>query len=202
MKTGLVSIITPCYNASPFILQTIVSVQQQTYTNWELIIVDDNSQDHSVAIIRKAQKKDSGIHLICLSENKGAGICRNEGIKKATGEFIAFLDADDLWKPEKLARQLQFMKKKNCAVSFTSYEQVDEVGNPLNKLIVAKPEVTIKNMLLRNYIGNLTGMYHVEKLGKIYMPDWRKRQDWALWFFLYKKQESPVVCKKIWRFTV
>lgn len=190
MKEGLVSIIMPCFNASSFIQETIQTVQLQTYTHWELIIIDDYSTDDSIILIEEQQQKDSRIQLITLPENKGTGVSRNLGIEKARGEFIAFLDADDVWKPKKLEKQLQFMKEKSAAVSFTSYEQIDEVGNTLQKVILAKEKVTAHDMLIRNYIGNLTGIYNAKTLGKIYMPEWRKRQDWALWLFCIQKAKA------------
>lgn len=111
----------------------------------------------------------------------------NTAIENATGNYIAFLDADDLWKPEKLTKQIAFMQEKNIAVSFTSYELMDEQGKSLGKMIKALPKVNFSKMLKSNYVGNLTGIYNAEQLGKVYMPNIRKRQDWALWLTLIKK---------------
>ena len=178
---SLVSIITPTYNSEKFIEQTIQSVQAQHYTNWEMIIVDDASVDHTIKIVETIQKEDSRIKIIRLNENSGAGIARNKGIEKAQGDFIAFLDADDLWKPEKLLKQLNFMISNDILVSYCSYELVDEKGKLLNVTINVLPEIDTSKILKSNYIGNLTGVYNAKKLGKIYMPVIRKRQDWGLW---------------------
>ena len=118
---SLVSIVTPCYNAEKFIAETIKSVQEQTYAYWEMIIVDDNSIDDSVSIIKKIQKNDDRIKLIELKENKGPAIARNRAIKEAQGNYIAFLDSDDTWLFDKLKKQLEFMKNHHVALTFTSY---------------------------------------------------------------------------------
>ncbi|WP_313791227.1 glycosyltransferase [Lacinutrix neustonica] len=109
----------------------------------------------------------------------------------AKGHFIAFLDADDLWKPRKLEKQLAFMENENCMVCFSSYEQIDETGNPLNRLIKALPVLTYKKYLRSNYIGNLTGIYNAKRLGKITSPNLRKRQDWLLWLAAISKSGEP-----------
>ncbi|MFK7747148.1 MAG: glycosyltransferase family 2 protein [Kordia sp.] len=187
MHQPLVSVITPTYNTEAFISETIASVRAQTYTNWELVIVDDASSDTTVAILQKYAALDDRIKIHVLETNSGAAIARNTAIENATGTYIAFLDADDLWKPEKLTKQIAFMQKKDIAVSFTSYELMDEQGKSLGKMIKALPKVDFSKMLKSNYIGNLTGIYNAEKLGKVYMPNIRKRQDWALWLALLKK---------------
>lgn len=187
MREPLVSVITPTYNSEFFISETIDSVRSQTYTNWELIIVDDASSDKTVEILKKYAASDERIKYHVLETNSGAAIARNTAIEKASGSFIAFLDADDLWKPEKLTKQLSFMQAKDIAVSFSSYELMDEKGISLGKMVKALPKVNYAKMLKSNYVGNLTGIYNAEKLGKVYMPNIRKRQDWALWLTLIKK---------------
>lgn len=178
----LVSIITPTFNSEKFIEAAIASLQAQTHTNWEMILVDDASTDGTVKIITSATKKDSRLKCVQLSNNHGAGVARNTGIELAKGTYIAFLDADDLWMPEKLEKQLAFMKAHKAAVSYTSYCLIDENGTPMHKKVVALPLLTPQKMLKANYIGNLTGMYNVQMLGKVFMPTLRKRQDWALWY--------------------
>ena len=187
MQQPLVSVITPTYNSEVFISETIESVRSQTYTNWELILVDDASSDTTVEILKKYATLDQRITFFLLEKNSGAAIARNMAIEKASGSFIAFLDADDLWKPEKLSTQISFMLKKDIAVSFSSYELMDEKGNSLGKMIKALPTVNYAKMLKSNYVGNLTGIYNADKLDKVYMPNIRKRQDWALWLKLIKK---------------
>ncbi len=187
MRQPLVSVITPTYNTEVFISDTIDSVRAQSYTNWELILVDDASSDRTVSILHEYAAIDDRIKVHVLETNAGAAIARNTAIEKASGSYIAFLDADDLWKPEKLAKQITFMQEKDIAVCFSSYELMNEEGISLEKMIKALPKVDYNKMLKSNYIGNLTGIYNAEKLGKVYMPNIRKRQDWALWLSLVKK---------------
>lgn len=189
----LVSIITPLYNAEAFISQTLSSVQNQTYTNWEHIIVDDASSDDGVKIVEDVVKSDDRIKLIKSPKNNGAAVCRNIATENATGDLIAFLDSDDLWHPEKLQKQLQFMLAENCTVSYTSYLHMDEDGNLLNKRIKALPSLSYKKQHSNNYIGNLSGMYSVIVLGKIIAPNIRKRQDWAVWLEAIKRSKKPAL---------
>ena len=125
---GLVSIITPSYNSSSFIAETIESILSQTYLNWELLITDDCSTDRSVEIIERYIQRDSRIKLFRLEKNCGAGVCRNRSISEAKGRFIAFCDSDDRWRPEKLEKQLAFMREKDCALSYTSYRLATRVA--------------------------------------------------------------------------
>ena len=187
MHFDLVSIITPSYNSAIFITETIQSVLKQTYTNWELIIVDDASKDNTCAIVNEFIKKDVRIHFIKLGQNSGAGVARNKAIEHAKGTYITFLDADDLWKPHKLETQLKFMEKHKLSFTFSSYEQINETGTPLLKKIEALTVLDYNKLLKSNYVGNLTGIYNAEILGKIYMPEIRKRQDWVLWMRVIEK---------------
>tara|TARA_R110001632_G_scaffold164240_3_gene282636 strand:+ start:114 stop:908 length:795 start_codon:yes stop_codon:yes gene_type:complete len=189
----LVSIITPLYNAQDFITQTIESIQAQTYQNWEQIIVDDLSTDGSVGLVKELAAKDGRIRLITLSRNCGAAEARNKATTLATGDYIAFLDADDCWHPEKLEKQISFMKANNCDVSFTSYVQIDESGKPIGKRIIALPKLSYSKQHLNNYIGNLTGIYKAAQIGKIIAPNIRKRQDWAVWLEAIKKSGKPAL---------
>ena len=189
----LVTIITPLYNAQDFITQTIESIQAQTYQNWEQIIVDDLSTDSSVAIVKELAAKDGRIQLLTLSQNCGAAEARNKATELASGDYIAFLDADDCWHPEKLQKQITFMKTHNCDVSFTSYVQMDEAGKPLGKRIKALPKLSYTKQHLNNYIGNLTGIYKAAEIGKIIAPSIRKRQDWAVWLEAIKKSGKPAL---------
>lgn len=184
---ALVSIVTPTFNSEEYIENTIQSVLDQTYKNWELLIVDDASTDATIKIINEIAKEETRIKLFQLEVNSGAGTARNKGIEKARGDFIAFLDADDLWKPEKLQKQLFFMNEHNALVCYSSYELIDEKGYPLNSIVNALPDLDRNKMLKANYIGNLTGIYNVKALGKIYMPVIRKRQDWGLWLKCIEK---------------
>ncbi len=189
----LVSIITPLYNAAPFIAKTIQSVIDQSYQNWELLIVDDASTDNGPTIVRDFFGNDTRIKFYPNSLNKGAAHCRNQATTEATGDYIAFLDADDLWHKNKLEKQLKFMQENDCDVSFASYLQIDEQGNSLNKRVEALQTLSYKKQHKNNYIGNLTGMYNAKTLGKIIAPNIRKRQDWAVWLEAIKISEKPAL---------
>ncbi len=183
----LVSIITPSYNSEKFISATIQSVQNQTHQNLEMIIVDDCSQDKTVEIIESFIKNDKRIQLHRLDKNYGAGIARNTAINSAKGDYIAFLDADDLWKPEKLAKQLAFMKTNSLPFTFSYYDWIDEAGNLLKKRIEAPANLTYKQLFYCNFVGNLTGIYDVNFFEKIPISAIRKRQDWIMWLTILKK---------------
>ena len=181
------------YNSENFISETIHSVLNQTFSDWELILIDDASTDSTLEIVTPLMEKQSNIKLFKNQTNQGAAISRNIGIAETKGKFIAFLDADDVWTPEKLERQITFMKAKNCDVSFSSYQLINEQGKPLNKTVKALPVLKYQKLLKSNYIGNLTGIYHAETLGKIATPNLRKRQDWLLWLSAIKTSGKPAL---------
>jgi glycosyltransferase involved in cell wall biosynthesis len=189
----LVSVITPVYNAASFIAQTITSIQKQSYQNWELIVVDDASTDQGPAIISRLAQQDARIQFHPLSENHGAAYCRNMATKFARGDYIAFCDADDLWFPQKLEKQVSFMETERCLVSFSSYLHIDEDGHSLQKRVRAMPYLTYRKQRRNNYIGNLTGMYNASAIGKIEAPNIRKRQDWAVWLEAIRRSGSPAL---------
>ena len=190
---ALVSIIMPTYNSQRFITHTIQSVLKQTHTNWELIIIDDASNDDTLSIVNNYASNNSNIKVFQNKMNQGAAVTRNKGIEEAQGDFIAFLDSDDLWKPHKLEQQLKFMLANNAKVSFSSYDIMDENGSLLRKTVKALPKITYKKLLKCNYIGNLTGIYNTKVLGKVYAPNLRKRQDWLLWLQAVKKSKMPAL---------
>lgn len=181
MSHKLVSIIMPSYNNGAFIAEAIKSVLAQTYPYWELLIVDDASNDGSLERAESFQGQDARIKVFVMGENQGADFCRNYATKKSSGDYIAFLDADDLWTPDKLERQLTFMKEHDLGVSFTSYKQIDLQGKDKGIEVQALPELSAAKQKTNNFIGNLTGIYAVDKVGRIMGPEMRKRQDWALW---------------------
>jgi glycosyltransferase involved in cell wall biosynthesis len=187
MTTPKVSIITANYNGEQFISETITSVLNQTYRDWELILIDDASSDSSVQIMESFVKDNERISLYRFTKNIGAAIARNKGIELAKGKYIAFLDGDDLWKPEKLSKQLRFMESFGHDFTFTSYDRIDESSKPLNKSLLAQPLLSYRDMLKENKIGCLTAIYNSESLGKIYMPEIRKRQDYGLWLRILKR---------------
>jgi teichuronic acid biosynthesis glycosyltransferase TuaG len=181
MAEPCVSVIMPAHNNAPYIGLAIESVLNQSHKNWELLIVDDASSDGTLEAAEAHQAEDSRIKVFVMAENQGAAFCRNFATKKSKGDYIAFLDADDLWFPEKLERQLSFMKARDLAVSYTAYEHIDLNGHKLGCTVRAKSELTQNEQKTNNFIGNLTGMYTVSKLGRLMAPEMRKRQDWALW---------------------
>ncbi|TRO67361.1 glycosyltransferase family 2 protein [Christiangramia sabulilitoris] len=187
---GLVSVIMPAYNSEAFIAESIQSVLDQTYSNWELLIIDDASTDSTPSIIQEFLGKDYRIRFLKNSTNRGTHHTRNKGIKAAQGDFIAFLDADDLWKPEKLKTQLNFLSEHDLNACYSSYELISENGERINKKVMALPVLSYAKLLKANYVGNLTGIYNSKMLGKIYSPQISKRQDWALWLEVIKKGGS------------
>lgn len=183
----MVTVIMPAYNSAAYIAHSIRSVQQQTYEQWELLIIDDASIDNTVGIIKNFMAQDSRIKLHTLPTNQGAGFARNIGIKAATGTYISFLDADDLWKPQKLEKQLKLMAEEHIDVCYSSYELINAEGVKKKQHIKALKRLTFKKLRKANYIGNLTGIYNAARLGKIYCPLVRKRQDWGLWLLAVQK---------------
>jgi glycosyltransferase involved in cell wall biosynthesis len=188
MKDKLVSIITPSYNSKKYISETINSIINQTYTNWEMIIVDDCSSDNSVELVQLFVEKDPRISLIKLTENSGVAIARNRAIEAAQGRYIAFLDSDDLWLPNKLEKQLSFMQKNNYPFSYTAYDKIDESGRVFDHIGVPD-SVCYSDLLKTCSIGCLTAMYDTEYFGNVDMPLIRKRQDLGLWLKLLKETD-------------
>lgn len=186
---GMVSIIMPSYNSSEYIARSIDSIINQSYTNWELLITDDCSTDNTCEIVERYVAIDSRIRLFVLDENKGAGVARNNSIKESKGQFISFCDSDDKWKPEKLEKQLNFMLEMQADICYSSYLTCDE-NDKETGIVIAPSKVFYKDMIVNDYIGFLTCIYNVSKIGKIYMPILRKRQDWA-WKILLM-QECPI----------
>ena len=187
MENPLVSIITPSFNSEKFIKETIQSVQNQTYQNWEMIIMDDASTDKTVAIAKQFADKDQRIKIYKLEKNSGTGIARNTALEKTSGQYISFLDADDLWKPEKLNKQINFLINNNLPFTFSFYDCIDEQGKSLSKRVEAPLNLSYRQLFFCNYIGNLTGIYDVNYFGKIRISSIRKRQDWMLWLTILKK---------------
>lgn len=185
----LISIITPTYNCERFIGETIESVLKQTYKNWEMIIVDDCSTDNTYEVVKKYADNDSRIKYYLLEENSGAAVARTKAMQLATGDYMAFLDSDDLWISNKLECQLKFMKENNYNFTCTEYEQIDENGKSLNKVIKVKNKTNYNGVLLSCPVGNSTVMYNVSKMGKFQVPNIRKRNDDALWLQMLKKEE-------------
>lgn len=189
MNEPLVSIITPVYNAERFLSDTIKSVQNQTYKNWEILLIDDCSKDNSAQIIKEFQKYDNRIKYIKLKKNSGASVSRNEGIRNAKGRFIAFVDSDDIWKPEKLEIQIKYMLKENLGFTFTSYRYMKENGELTNKIAKAPSKINYNGLLKNTIIGCSTVVIDREIVDYFEMPLVRMGQDTATWLQILRKEK-------------
>lgn len=185
--TELVSIITPTYNSEKYICETIRSVQAQTYKDWELILVDDGSSDGTCQILAEAALADPRIKFFRSRRNMGAAVSRNVAIQESSGRYVAFLDSDDLWRKEKLEQQLAFMAAKGAALTYTAYEKIDETGARQGRVVSVPSEIDYRGLLRASIIGCLTAVYDTEKLGKVYMPEIRRRQDYGLWLKILRQ---------------
>jgi len=183
----LVSIITPSYNSSAFIDACVNSVLLQSYTSWELLIVDDCSIDKSKVLLKSIANKDVRIKVTFLSKNIGAAEARNIAIQQAKGKYIAFLDSDDLWSHQKLEKQISFMRKNDLAFSFTSYKSISENGSDIINVIKAPSIMTYDDYLKNTIIGCLTVVIDREKVGDFKMPNIRSSHDMALWLLIMKR---------------
>ncbi|WP_244943914.1 glycosyltransferase family 2 protein [Siminovitchia fortis] len=183
----LVSIIMPAYNSGEFIGLAIESVIGQTYPNWELLVIDDCSTDNTEEIVRRYISQDSRVRYHKLDENSGAAVARNKAIDLAKGKYIAFLDSDDIWFPEKLFKQINFMEKNGYNFTCTSYTKIDEQGNYLNKTIKSNKRSDY-NSILKTCPGNSTVIYNAGVLGKFKIPNIKKRNDYVMWLQIIKKE--------------
>ena len=183
MVEGRVSIITPCYNGERFIAETIESVLGQTYANWEMLIVDDGSRDNTAQIAAEYAVKDPRIRLI-RQPNGGTANARNHAMRVAEGRYIALLDADDLWEPDFLERQLAFMEEKNAVCVCCSYRHINEASDEIQHPTIAMPVITLKDMDVMNRIGCLTGLYDTAPHGKVFLHEELRsiRDDYAYWY--------------------
>ncbi len=181
-----VSIITPTFNSSKYISETIIGVINQTYSNWELIIIDDKSTDNTIEIVKKIQAKENRIVLIESETNNGAGVARNRGLEIANGRYISFLDSDDIWEPTKLESQLGFMDKNDAAISFTGYSIMDESMVNVKSVINVPHKLDLHSYLKNTVIGMSTSMIDKSKVGDFRLNKIRSRQDGILWIELLK----------------
>lgn len=184
---GLVSIVMPSYNSEKFIKDSIESVLNQTYPFWELLIVDDYSMDKSVEIIKSF--KDERIKLFQNEVNSGAAISRNRALREASGKWIAFLDADDIWLPTKLEEQLQFMADKDYHFTFTDY-RICVNGKLENVIRTAPNKVNFKKIKKYCYFSTITVMYDAEKIGLIQIGNIKKNNDYAMWLKALKLADA------------
>ena len=186
MNLPLVSIITPSYNSSKFIKETIASVQAQTYIHWEMLITDDGSTDHSLEIIKEISNNDPRVKYFSIN-NSGPAIARNNSIKYAKGKYLAFLDSDDLWMPNFLTKSIKFISNSEGFV-FSSYKRCNEITlKEQYKDFIVPNKVTYMDILKTNSISCLTAFVDIEKLGKEFMPEVVYRQDMGLWLKYLKK---------------
>ncbi len=189
----LVSIITPTWNCGRWIAETIQSVQAQTYTNWEMLIVDDCSTDNTREIVDQFMADDSRIKYFCNEQNSGAALSRNRALREAKGRWIAFLDSDDLWLPEKLERQIQFMKENNYAFSYHEYSEISEIGENLNISVSGLKHVGKFGMYACCWPGCLAVMYDTKVVGVIQIADIKKNNDTAMWLKAIKKADCHLL---------
>lgn len=182
-----VSIITPTYNCARFIEETIKSVQAQTFTDWEMIISDDCSTDNTKEVIAPYLASDSRIKYICNDKNSGAAITRNNALRIASGRWIAFLDSDDLWLPEKLEMQISFMETNDYAFTYHEYSEISEDGEDLGVTVSGIKRVGKFGMYACCWPGCLSVMYDQKKIGVIQINDIRKNNDTAMWLKVIQK---------------
>ena len=183
----LVSIIMPSYNCGQYIEASILSVQAQTYSEWELIVVDDCTTDGSLEKVVALQREDSHIRLLRQERHCGAATGRNWALREARGRWIAFLDSDDQWEPTKLERQIAFMEAHGYAFSYTAYQEMDEYLQPTGKLVTGPQYITRIGMYAFCWPGCLTVMYDATKIGLVQIKPIHKNNDYALWLKVIRK---------------
>ncbi len=191
----LVSIIMPTYNCGRFIAESIQSVLAQTYTNWELIIVDDCSTDNTAEVV--ASFEDKRIHYLQNEQNEGAALTRNKALRAAQGRYIAFLDSDDLWLPTKLERQIAFMEQNNYAFTYHEYTEIDENSKPLGIYVSGKKHVRPFDMYACCWPGCLSVLYDAKVVGSIQIPDIRKNNDSAMWLQAIRKADCYLLSENL-----
>ena len=199
-NNGLVSIITPTWNCASFICETIRSIQAQTYRNWELIISDDCSADNTKKVIEPYLQEDNRIKYICNDKNSGAAITRNNALKLAQGKWIAFLDSDDLWLPEKLEKQVRFMVENGYSFSYHEYTEMTEDGKDLGVYVSGIRKVKKFNMYACCWPGCLAVMYDREKIGLIQINDVKKNNDTAMWLKVVQKAPCYLLKENLARY--
>ena len=185
----LVSVIMPSYNCGEFVEETIRSVQAQTYSNWEIIFVDDCSTDDTVQRVTVLGEKDNRIRLYQNKLNSGAAVSRNNALREAKGRWIAFLDSDDLWEPSKLEKQIKFMEGNDYTFSYTAYQEIDSEGTLTGVEISGPNHVTKAGMYAFCWPGCLTVMYDAKKVGLIQIEDIKKNNDYAMWLKVCQKAD-------------
>ena len=197
---GKVSIITPSWNCGHFLEETIKSIQDQTYTDWELLFQDDCSTDNTKELVTSLAVGDPRIKYECNNQNSGAAITRNNALRRATGKWVAFLDSDDLWLPEKLEKQLEFMVGNRYSFSYHEYTEMTEDGHDNGVYVSGLKKVNTFSMFACCWPGCLTVMYDREKIGLIQINDIRKNNDTALWLKVVRKAPCYLLKKPLARY--
>ena len=195
----LVSIVMPSYNTGCFIKETIESVLAQSYSNWELIIVDDCSKDNTDDIV-KPYLSDARIRYLKNEANSGAAVSRNRALREAKGRWIAFLDSDDLWESDKLKKQIAFMESNGYYFSYTNYIEIDEKSIPNGKSVTGPKRITKHGMYNYCWPGCLTVMYDSDAVGLIQIADIKKNNDYAMWLKVCKKANCYLLSETLARY--
>lgn len=191
----LVSIVMPSYNTAKYIKESIDSVLAQTYTNWELIIVDDCSTDDTDKIVMAI--KDDRIRYLKNERNSGAAVSRNYALCQAKGKWIAFLDSDDLWEPDKLKKQVSFMEENDYHFSYTNYIEIDEASQPNGRSVTGPKKITKRGMYNYCWPGCLTVMYNAQVVGMIQIEDIKKNNDYAMWLKVCKNADCYLLDEQL-----
>ena len=187
---GLVSVVIPMYNSSSYITPTIKSALNQTYNNIEVLVVDDCSKDNSIEVVNYLAKEDSRLRCVPQERNQGAAVARNRGIKEAKGQYIAFLDSDDLWAEDKIEKQVALIKANDAAFVYCAYDWVDENDTQIKGKVKIKERVCYKDLLTKTYICTPAAIYDRNIIGDVEMPLRRTGQDYAFWMVLLKKTDA------------
>ncbi len=186
-KDGLVSVIIPVYKVEWIIETTIKSIQDQTYKDLEIVLVDDCSPDNSADIIKQMMVKDERIRYYKLDENSGAAVARNRAIRESRGRYIAFLDSDDMWEPDKLEKELELMKEKECGFVYSAIKMIDKDGKVTKESTYVPKRLSYRTILTRTYIATSSVMLDMNKVGEFQMPLRRSGQDYATWLMLLRR---------------
>ena len=198
--SALVSIIMPSFNTAPFIAESINSVIAQTYTNWELIIVDDASTDNTDEVVTgtiRHCERNEAIHYLKNDRNRGAAYSRNRALREAKGTWIAFLDSDDLWTHDKLEKQIAFMEKNGYAFSYTLYGEMDECGRKTGVVVGGPKRITKMGMFNYCWPGCLTVMYNREVVGDVQIAEIQKNNDYAMWLKIVRMADCYLLVENL-----
>lgn len=187
MSAPLVSVITPAHDAGRFLRETLASVRAQTFTDWEMVVAENGSTDDTRELLAAAARADARVRVLTIGRPLGPAAARNAAIAEARGRYLAFLDADDLWLPEKLEAQLEFMRTTGAALTHTTFGFIDVAGSPIRRPHVALDPITYDRLLRRTGIGCLTVLLDRTQTGDVRMPDLPSHEDIALWLSILRR---------------